>query len=153
MEKSWMLADRRSKEYEEGVEEFLRIALANAIDHGCIRCPCQKCGNTRNFTIRVIREHMYFNGLDQTYKDWIWHAKPIEINASEIVNQEPQQERDFLVKRLTSAKVHKNTLLKIQRNLRSFWRKPGSLFILGVISTPSYQDWLSCTILKQGGRW
>ncbi|XP_008233167.1 PREDICTED: uncharacterized protein LOC103332221 [Prunus mume] len=95
METSWMLADRRSKEYEEGVEEFLRMALANAIDHGRILCPCQKCGNTRNFTIRVIREHMYFNGLDQTYKDWIWHAKPIEINASEIVNQEPQPECDF----------------------------------------------------------
>ena len=38
---------------------------------------------------------MYFNGFDQTYKDWIWHAKPIEINASETVNQEPQPERDF----------------------------------------------------------
>ncbi|XP_034227574.1 uncharacterized protein LOC117636955 [Prunus dulcis] len=42
MEKSWMLADRRSKEYEEGVEEFLRIALANVIDHGRICYPCQK---------------------------------------------------------------------------------------------------------------
>ncbi|KAI5322831.1 hypothetical protein L3X38_031903 [Prunus dulcis] len=95
MEKSWMPAYRRSKDYEEGVEEFLRISLANAIDHGRIRCPCQKCGNTRKFTIRVIREHMYFNGFDQTYKDWIWHAKPIEINASETVNQETQTERDF----------------------------------------------------------
>ncbi|CAL9018964.1 unnamed protein product, partial [Prunus brigantina] len=64
-----------------GVEEFLRIALANAVDQGRIRCPCQKCGNTRKFTIRVIREHMYFNGFDQTYKDWIWHGKDIEINA------------------------------------------------------------------------
>ncbi|CAL9020914.1 unnamed protein product [Prunus brigantina] len=27
--------------------------------------------------------------------DWIWHAKPIEVNASETVNQEPQMERDF----------------------------------------------------------
>ncbi|CAL9002533.1 unnamed protein product [Prunus brigantina] len=95
MENHWMLADRRSKEYEEGVEEFLRIALSNAVDQGRIRCPCQKCENTRKFTIRVIREHMYFNGFDQTYKDWIWHGKDIEINASETVNQEPQPERDF----------------------------------------------------------
>lgn len=49
-----MHEDRRSKEYEAGVEEFLRIALANAIDHRRIHCPCQRCGNTRKFTIRAF---------------------------------------------------------------------------------------------------
>ncbi|ONI01379.1 hypothetical protein PRUPE_6G136200 [Prunus persica] len=87
---------RRSKEYEHGVEEFLRIALANAIDHRRIHCPYQRCGNTRKFTIRVIREHLYFNGVDQTYKDWIWHGQPIESNGSESVNQEPYLERDVV---------------------------------------------------------
>ncbi|CAL9021573.1 unnamed protein product, partial [Prunus brigantina] len=91
-----MHEDRRSKEYEDGVEEFLRIALANAIDHRRIHCPCERCGNTRKFTIRVIREHLYFNGVDQTYKDWIWHGQPIESNGSESVNQEPYLERDVV---------------------------------------------------------
>ncbi|CAL2266214.1 unnamed protein product [Prunus armeniaca] len=131
MEKSWMLADRRSKEYEEGVEEFLRIALANAIDHGRIRCPCQKCGNTRNFTIRVIREHMYFNGLDQTYKDWIWHAKPIEINASEIVNQEPQQERDFFGETVDMCEGAQEHFTENPEEFKKFLEEAGKPLYLG----------------------
>lgn len=41
-----------------------------------------------------IREHLYFNGVDQTYKDWI--CQPIESNGSESVNQEPYLERDVV---------------------------------------------------------
>ncbi|CAL2259726.1 unnamed protein product [Prunus armeniaca] len=95
MEKSWMLADRRSKEYEEGVEEFLRIALENAIDHERIRCPCQKCGNTREFTIRVIREHMYFNE-PQPERDFFGETVDMCEGAHEHFTENPEEFKKFV---------------------------------------------------------
>ncbi|KAI5323815.1 hypothetical protein L3X38_032888 [Prunus dulcis] len=45
MDKSWMYADRRSREYEVGVEGFLKFAIENSRNVNLIHCPCIKCGN------------------------------------------------------------------------------------------------------------
>jgi hypothetical protein len=42
MDKSWMEADRRSLEYEEGVEMFLRFAATNASDPNFFVVPLLK---------------------------------------------------------------------------------------------------------------
>lgn len=81
MDKSWMHADGRSKKYDEGVEEFLRIGLMNATDPNFIKCPCKKCENTFSRSVRVVREHLCFNGVDKTNKNWIWHGEPISSNG------------------------------------------------------------------------
>ena len=43
-----MFADRRSAEYEEGVERFLQFGLKNGIQPNSMRCPCVKCENFVN---------------------------------------------------------------------------------------------------------
>ncbi|CAL2255056.1 unnamed protein product [Prunus armeniaca] len=92
MDKSWMHADRRSKAYELGVEGFLNFAVENLLNTTHIRCPCVKCGNIRLFGVGIIRDHLYFNGIDQSYKIWTWHEEPLEwtTNASRNVEEDEQ---------------------------------------------------------------
>ena len=47
MDKSWIIKDRLSKEYEEGVGEFIKLALENATDPSRVHCPCRKCSNLK----------------------------------------------------------------------------------------------------------
>ena len=98
MDKSWMHADRRSKAYELGVEGFLNFAVENLVNTTHIRCPCVKCGNIRLFGVGIIRDHLYFNGIDQSYKIWTWHGEPWEwtTNASRNV-EEDEQSRFYFV--------------------------------------------------------
>ena len=76
MDKSWMHADRRSHKFEIGLAEFLKFASENATDRMNISCPCLKCGHTEGFSIGVIKDHIYWNGINETYKQWTWHGEP-----------------------------------------------------------------------------
>lgn len=60
MDKSWMLKDRRSKDYEEGVENFLNFAIMGGQDPRSIRCPCRLCGNLRKQSIQEIKKSSLF---------------------------------------------------------------------------------------------
>ncbi|KAL6146109.1 hypothetical protein ACLB2K_056792 [Fragaria x ananassa] len=75
MEKTWMLADRRSLRFQTGLENFLKFASANAADKSSIRCPCMKCCNHSGFTVVVIKGHVYFNGIMTNYKNWDCHGE------------------------------------------------------------------------------
>ncbi|KAI5334847.1 hypothetical protein L3X38_024980 [Prunus dulcis] len=90
MDKSWMHADRRSKAYEFGVEAFLNFAVENLLTTTHIRCPCVKCVNLKLFGVGIIRDHVYFNGIDQSYKNWTFHGEPWEAttNASRNVEED-----------------------------------------------------------------
>ncbi|XP_073035266.1 uncharacterized protein [Primulina eburnea] len=91
MDKSWIPSDRRSKQYEEGVELFIRSCLENPhIDPNLIHCPCCKCKNLKKIPAKSIREHLYFHGFIQNYVNWIWHGESAEsdkVNWS--TNKEP----------------------------------------------------------------
>ncbi|XP_073037636.1 uncharacterized protein [Primulina eburnea] len=91
MDKSWIHSDRRSKQYEEGVELFIRGCLENLhIDPNLIHCPCCKCKNLKKRPAKSIREHLYFHGFIQNYVNWIWHgefAESDKVNWSS--NKEP----------------------------------------------------------------
>ncbi|BFG30193.1 hypothetical protein CerSpe_164670 [Prunus speciosa] len=95
MDKSWMHADRRSKAYELGVEGFLNFASENLGNTTEIRCPCVKCGNIRLFGFGIIREHLYFIGIDQSYKIWRWHGEPWEWNTNASRNVEEDEQSRF----------------------------------------------------------
>ncbi|KAI5312760.1 hypothetical protein L3X38_041934 [Prunus dulcis] len=98
MDKSWMHANRRSKAYELGVEGFFNFAVENPVNTTHIRCPCVKCGNIRLFGVGIIRDHLYFNEIDQSYKIWIWHGEPWEwtTNASRNVEEDEQSRFSFV---------------------------------------------------------
>ncbi|KAH7837023.1 hypothetical protein Vadar_008640 [Vaccinium darrowii] len=83
-----MLKDRRSKDYENGVEHFLKTALIHTSDLQSIRCPCRLCGNLKCQPIEEIRNHLFFNGIDQSYLTWIWHGESATERASPFVNAE-----------------------------------------------------------------
>ena len=40
MNRSWMSKDRRSKDYEDGVENFISFAVQNSANQNFIKCPC-----------------------------------------------------------------------------------------------------------------
>ncbi|BBN67322.1 hypothetical protein Prudu_42S000200, partial [Prunus dulcis] len=64
MDKSWMHSDRRSKAYEFGVEAFLNFAGS-----------------------------LYFNGIDQSYKNWTFHGEPWEATTNASRNVEDGHSR------------------------------------------------------------
>ena len=75
MDKSWVVADRRSCEYKLGVIAFCEFASRNARDPRRISCPCNKCGNAEDFSISVIRIHLVVNGIMESYVNWTEHGE------------------------------------------------------------------------------
>ena len=71
MDRSWMLKDRLSAEYEEGVNKFLKFSRDNGIDTNMMCCPCTGCGNLKKQKEYVVKEHLFVNGIDTTYKTWV----------------------------------------------------------------------------------
>ncbi|KAL0560147.1 hypothetical protein IC582_000541 [Cucumis melo] len=76
MDKSWMHKSRLSKEYELGVENFIKFGLSNT-STSYIRCPCLKCGNCEKHSRKDVRDHLYVNGIDESYKIWFWHGEAL----------------------------------------------------------------------------
>jgi len=60
-----MSKSRLSKEFELGVENFIRFGFSNTTNTS-IRCPCLKCGNCQKHKVNDIRDHLYFNGIDES---------------------------------------------------------------------------------------
>lgn len=80
MDRSWLKADRRTREFKRGVEELLLFAFENGYDENKISCPCIKCAHSKSWNARTVRDHLFSNGIDQTYTHWIWHG---ECNTEE----------------------------------------------------------------------
>ncbi|KAL0540763.1 hypothetical protein IC582_020777 [Cucumis melo] len=76
MDKSWMHKSRLSKEYELGVKNFIKFGYSNT-STSYIRCPCLKCGNCEKHSRKDVRDHLYVNGIDESYKIWFWHGEAL----------------------------------------------------------------------------
>ncbi|KAL9459648.1 hypothetical protein AB3S75_002951 [Citrus x aurantiifolia] len=92
MDKSWMSMDRRSKDYETGVERFIDFAMVHATNSNHILCPCMKCGNVKHHTVDEIRDHLYLNGIDQSYNNWILHGEKVVKKLSTTSNTQSTRE-------------------------------------------------------------
>ncbi|KAL0544080.1 hypothetical protein IC582_019191 [Cucumis melo] len=77
MDKSWMMENRMSREYDVGVESFIQFGLSHAKGSNSIRCPCLKCGNRLLKDVSIVRYHLYANGIDKRYKIWFWHGEDL----------------------------------------------------------------------------
>ena len=66
MKKEWISVDRLSAEYRNGVYEFLQFSLDYAKNPNAISCPCLHCENLFKLSISKIKEHLFFNGIDQS---------------------------------------------------------------------------------------
>ncbi|KAF4352654.1 hypothetical protein G4B88_012557 [Cannabis sativa] len=68
MDRDWMSANRLTVKYREGVDFFLEFSAKNADNPDLVHCPCLKCGNMERMKIAQIREHLFKNGIDRSYK-------------------------------------------------------------------------------------
>ena len=75
MEKTWMSASRLSVEYRNGVDFFLSFCSENVKNPNFTNCPCLKCGNLKKTKLKTIREHLFFNEIDKSYKVWYHHGE------------------------------------------------------------------------------
>ena len=62
-----MHKSRLSKEYELDVENFIKFGFSNT-STSYICCPCLKCGNCEKHSRKSVRDHLYVNGIDESYK-------------------------------------------------------------------------------------
>jgi hypothetical protein len=86
MDKSWMRKWRGSKEYMDGVKEFMIFSAANSKTKGFIVCPCKKCCLGMTLREDVVYDHLTSGaGILEGYTEWIIHRK--QINPS--VNRDP----------------------------------------------------------------
>ncbi|XP_066162661.1 uncharacterized protein [Oryza sativa Japonica Group] len=80
-----MYADRRSKEFIDGVHYFLRVAEANR-QRGFICCPCNKCKNQKEYSAsRTIHFHLFESGFMPSYNCWTSHGEQgVEMEEDEV---------------------------------------------------------------------
>nr|ABA99466.1 transposon protein, putative, CACTA, En/Spm sub-class [Oryza sativa Japonica Group] len=85
MDRQWMYADRRSKEFIDGVHYFLRVAEANR-QRGFICCPCNKCKNQNECSAsRTIHFHLFESGFMPSYNCWTSHGEQgVEMEEDEV---------------------------------------------------------------------
>nr|AAT85151.1 putative polyprotein [Oryza sativa Japonica Group] len=85
MDRQWMYADRRSKEFIDGVHYFLRVAEANR-QRGFICCPCNKCKNQKEYSAsRTIYFHLFESGFMPSYNCWTSHGEQgVEMEEDEV---------------------------------------------------------------------
>ncbi|KAH7842947.1 hypothetical protein Vadar_010954 [Vaccinium darrowii] len=70
MDKSWMNKSRSSREYLQGVKDFLGYASTNASKDGTISCPCVRCVNSYILKIDVVHDHLVSFGISKGYDRW-----------------------------------------------------------------------------------
>ncbi|KAL3498314.1 hypothetical protein ACH5RR_041046 [Cinchona calisaya] len=79
MDKSWMrIADRRSRDYLKGVNDFIEFAKQNMGDERMIHCPCKKCMNSSRGTLREVKSHLKHPGIDKSYTFWVHHGECLD---------------------------------------------------------------------------
>ena len=74
MDRKWMSANRASKEYREGVKEFVEFAVAHAKDSSTIICPCLECCYGA-VSAEHLQDHLVCNGIDESYTCWTMHEE------------------------------------------------------------------------------
>ncbi|KAL0543868.1 hypothetical protein IC582_018973 [Cucumis melo] len=77
MDKSWMMENRMSREYDVGVESFIQFCLSHAKGSNSIKCLCLKYENHLRKDVSIVQYHLYVNGFDKNYKIWFWHGEDL----------------------------------------------------------------------------
>jgi hypothetical protein len=70
-----------SKEYQDGVEDFIEFSMRNSEDKKTKICPCKKCFNVAILVFEEVREHLIIHGIMSSFKIWFFHG---ERDASQV---------------------------------------------------------------------
>ncbi|KAL3618473.1 hypothetical protein CASFOL_037555 [Castilleja foliolosa] len=82
MNREWMLANRLTQEYRNGVDYFIKFATENSRSTRSILCPCKNCRNLTRLSVDGVKDHMIMCGIDPTYTRWIWHGEKEHSNIN-----------------------------------------------------------------------
>ncbi|XP_058741920.1 uncharacterized protein LOC131614337 [Vicia villosa] len=84
--REWMRdPSKQSKEYIQGVDEFLEFAFRSSKTKRKILCPCTICANCHEQSRTSVREHLTDprRGFLIGYRQWIFHGeKPTTTNST-----------------------------------------------------------------------
>ena len=88
-----MYADRRSKEYMQGVQSFLKVAEANKRE-GFMLCPCRNCRNEKDYPrSQDLHIHLIEHGFMPGYNCWTKHG---ERGVMMEDNEEEQNDDNYM---------------------------------------------------------
>ena len=88
-----MCANRLSRKYRDGVEEFLTFAETQ-MKNDKIRCPCVDYGNHRSHSVDEVRRHLLAFEIICSYQTWYLHDKICLNPTSKNKGKEPIVEED-----------------------------------------------------------
>ena len=78
-----MKENRLSKEYEDGVDLFLKFMIDNGVDPNMILCSCTKYDNFEKLKKIDVKSHLFSYMIDTSYEKWLWHGEsPPSIGSS-----------------------------------------------------------------------
>lgn len=76
MDKSWInLTNRRSNQYQVGLEMFLDFVFDNNMGDTRIYCPSKKCYNHYFVARDEVRAHIIVDGFMPHYINWTHHGE------------------------------------------------------------------------------
>ena len=69
MDREWILSNRLSVQYQDGVDKFIETAIEHAAKSNVDRifCPCGRWFNSAKLMPRVVRSHLFEYGFDSSY--------------------------------------------------------------------------------------
>ncbi|KAF1889018.1 hypothetical protein Lal_00042987 [Lupinus albus] len=65
--RKWMIVNRLTKEYEDGVKSFVKFAYQNAEHSDRILCPCLKCCYSKRVTAIELKYRLELHMLEKTW--------------------------------------------------------------------------------------
>ena len=75
---------RFSREYIQGVKDFIQFATKSKSSDGKIPCPCTRCSNVYLFEPRVVHDHLVTNGICLGYDPWYCHGESTFVGCCHI---------------------------------------------------------------------
>ena len=100
MDKSWINKLRNTKEYLDGVRDFIKFGMDKSSLNGKISCPCRRCVNNSYLDPQTVEEHLVWNGFSRGYTEWVFHGEcmlPISSNQPSLSDRRSGYMQDNLV--------------------------------------------------------
>ena len=133
-----MFANRTTLKYDDGVESFIRYAIENAGDSNVIRCPCTKCKNGKSLYPKAVKDHLFINGILESYTNWFWHVE-------KIINDPIEEKEDSDIELGDGM----NTVEMVEAVYRDYESKPDAFVkLLSDAEKPLYNGCTTFTVLS-----
>ncbi|XP_070010162.1 uncharacterized protein [Nicotiana sylvestris] len=88
--KRWMHCDRVSKEYLDGVKEFINHAFSEKQVGEQIACPCTECVLIHQVNQTTTYDHLVINGIMLSYDTWFCHGESLKRSNNAQANNRSQ---------------------------------------------------------------